>query len=253
MDDALEQDQLGLCFFVAGAGGLARLVEPPLHHRQIRKGELAGNDVVIAHRIDGTHDMHDIRILKRPNHVHDGVDFADVRQELIAEAFALRGAFDESGDIDELHDGRNLLLRFDDLVQLLEPWIGDRDDTDVRLDRAERIVLRSRGLGRRQRVEEGRLPDIWKTYDSQAEHQLLSHFSTVSIICGVSASTSFSSCRSNGASTCSAQSPTPSGRGPTPIRRRAYCGDWSAPSMLFSPLCPPADPSGRNRKVPRRS
>jgi len=34
--------------------------------------------------------------------VDDGVHFADVGEELIAEPFALRGALHEPGDIDEL-------------------------------------------------------------------------------------------------------------------------------------------------------
>src|SRR3989442_102399 len=74
-----------------------------------------------------------------------------------------------------------------------------------------------------------------------------------STIGGRSAATCWCCWGVNGASTYWAQSPTPSGSGPTRIRNRAYWRDWSAASMLLRPLCPPADPSARRRKVPQGS
>src|SRR5207247_2394469 len=68
--------------------------------------------------------------------------------------------------------------------------------------------------------------------------------------CGMMASTCSRSSGVNGASTYSDQSLTPSGKGPTPMRRRAYCGDRRALSMLFRPLWPPAEPSPRSRNAP---
>src|SRR2546425_6704816 len=79
------------------------------------------------------------------------------------------------------------------------------------------------------------------------------HCVTASTIGGKSAATCSCCSGVNGASTYSDQSPTPSGSGPTPIRNRAYWRDWSAASMLLRPLCPPADPSARRRKVPQGS
>ena len=43
------------------------------------------------------------------------VDFADVGEKFIAEAFAGAGALDETGDVDELEHGRDDLLRFRDV------------------------------------------------------------------------------------------------------------------------------------------
>ena len=99
---------------------------------------------MIAHRIDGPHDVHDVGILERANHVHHGIDFPDLREELIAEALALRGALDQAGDVHELHDCGHLFLGFDDRVEPLEPGIGNFDNADIRLDSAERVVLRRR-------------------------------------------------------------------------------------------------------------
>ena len=46
--------------------------------------------------------MHDVVVLEAAHHVRDGVGLADVREELVAEALALRGAGDQAGDVDEL-------------------------------------------------------------------------------------------------------------------------------------------------------
>src|SRR2546426_8147472 len=43
----LEQDELRLRLLVAGAGGLAGLLEAPLHDREVRDRELARDDVVV--------------------------------------------------------------------------------------------------------------------------------------------------------------------------------------------------------------
>ena len=101
---------------------------------------------MIAHGIDRSHHVDHVGILEAANHMYHGVDFANVREELVAEPFALRGALHEAGDVHELHDGGDFAFGFDDLVQLLEPRIGDLDHPDVRLHGAERVVLRGRRL-----------------------------------------------------------------------------------------------------------
>ena len=78
LHDALEQHELELGFLIAGARRLARLVEPALDHGEIRQRELARDDVVVAHRIDRAHHVHDVGVFEGANHVHDGVHFADV-------------------------------------------------------------------------------------------------------------------------------------------------------------------------------
>jgi hypothetical protein len=45
--------------------------------------------------------MGDVGILETAHHMGDGVDLADVGEELIAEAFALGGAANQAGDVDE--------------------------------------------------------------------------------------------------------------------------------------------------------
>ncbi len=65
-------------------------------------------------RVDAAGHVHDVVVLEAAHHVRDRIDLADVRQELVAEPLALRGAGDEAGDVDELHRGRQDLLRVGD-------------------------------------------------------------------------------------------------------------------------------------------
>ena len=96
----------------------------------------------VGNRIDLAGDMHDVRILEASHHVRDRVALADVGEELIAQAFALRGTRHQSRDIDELDRRSDHLLRLGDGGELCEPRVGHLDDADVGVDGAERIVLR---------------------------------------------------------------------------------------------------------------
>ncbi len=86
--------------------------------------------------------MGDLVVLKDPSDLADRVRLPDVRQELVAQAFALGGAAHNPGDVDELDCRRQFLLRAEDLGQLAQPRIRHPDHADIRLDRRERIVGR---------------------------------------------------------------------------------------------------------------
>ena len=55
-------------------------------------------------RIDLAGDVHDVGVLEAAHDMRDRVGLADVREELVAEALALRRARDEARDVDELDD-----------------------------------------------------------------------------------------------------------------------------------------------------
>ena len=116
--------------------------------------------------------MGDVAVLETAQHVDDGVDFADIGEELVAETLAFRGAADEAGDIDEFQAGRDDLDRLADLRQHVQTRVRHADATDVRLDRAERIIGRLRRGGRGQRVEQGRFADIGQADDAAVETHL---------------------------------------------------------------------------------
>ena len=110
------------------------------------------DDFAIAHRIDRAHDVGDVGILEAANDVHDRVGLANVGEELVAESFAFGRAFDESRDVDELHDSRHRSLWLDDPRELTEARVRHFHHPDVRLDGAERII-RSFRLRRGEGVE----------------------------------------------------------------------------------------------------
>ena len=113
--------------------------------------------------------MGDVAILEAAHDMGDGVAFADVGEELVAEAFAFRRTAHEAGDIDEGEARRDDLFRSCDLAERFQPFVRHRDVADVRLDGAERVIrsLRCGGLG--QRVEEGRFADIRQPDDTAFE------------------------------------------------------------------------------------
>ncbi len=69
----------------------------------------------VGHRIDAAFDMGDVAVFEAAQHVYDGVDFADIGEELVAEAFALRRAAHQACDVDEGDARRDQLLRFGDV------------------------------------------------------------------------------------------------------------------------------------------
>ena len=46
--------------------------------------------------------------------MHDGIGFTDVGKKLVAQPLALAGAGDQTGNVDELDNGRLDFLRLDD-------------------------------------------------------------------------------------------------------------------------------------------
>src|SRR6202008_3783236 len=102
-------------------------------------------------------------------HMGDGIDLADIGEELIAEAFPLRGAAHEAGDIDEGEARWNDFRRPRDRGKRGEPRVGDRDLAHIRLDRAERVIRRLSRRGLRQRIEERRFSDIRQADDAAFE------------------------------------------------------------------------------------
>jgi hypothetical protein len=65
---------------------------------------------------------------------------ADVGEELVAQAFALRRALHDPGDVHEGHRRGQQSLGAEDAGELCEPGVGQVHDADIGLDRGERVV-----------------------------------------------------------------------------------------------------------------
>ena len=61
-----------------------------LHRVEIGEDQFGVDDLDVAHRIDRARDVMNVRVLETAHDLHDGVHLADVGEELVAEAFALR-------------------------------------------------------------------------------------------------------------------------------------------------------------------
>ena len=106
-------------------------------------------------------DVGDVRVLEAAHDLDDRVDLADVLEELVAQTLSLSRRLDQAGDVHELDGRRDDPRGLRDPGERLEPLVGHRDDADVRLDRAERVVRRL-GLSRaRERVEERAISRRW--------------------------------------------------------------------------------------------
>ncbi len=98
----LEQGELGLGLLVARFRLLLRLVDAFGHGVEVGEHQLRGDHFDVPYRIDVPHCMDHIAIFKTAHHLDDGVDLPDVGEELVAQAFALAGAGDQTGDVHEL-------------------------------------------------------------------------------------------------------------------------------------------------------
>ena len=108
----------------------------------------------IGHGVHAAFDMGDVVILETAQHMGDGVAFADIGQELIAQPLALGRALHQPRDVHKGHARGDDLLAACNLGQPVEPVIGHRHLAHVRLDRAEGKIGGLRGGRSGQRVEQ---------------------------------------------------------------------------------------------------
>ena len=96
-------------------------LQPVFDRFEVLELQLGVDDAFVAHGVDRAVHMGDVAVVEAAQYVDDGVRVADVGEELVAQSFAFRRAFDQSGDIDDFDGGRNHPLGFVDLGQLDEP------------------------------------------------------------------------------------------------------------------------------------
>ena len=106
--------------------------------------------------------MNDIGIVKAADNMNDSIHLTNIGKELVSESLALGRTLYQTCDINkfELCGGKfNGVIH---LCQLIKTLIGDRYDTDVRFDSAERIVC-GFSAGVSQRIEKCTFSDIRKS------------------------------------------------------------------------------------------
>ena len=106
---------------------------------------------------------------ERPQDEHDGVDLADVGEELVAEALALAGALDEAADVDDLHGGVHDVAALRHLGEAVEALVGHLGDADVGVLGGER-VRRGERAAAGEGVVQRALPGVGEADEAEAFH-----------------------------------------------------------------------------------
>ena len=161
---------LGLGDFVADADRLVEAFEALGERRVVGKDQFGVDDLNVTDGVDGATDVMDVVVLETADDLHNGVDFADVAEELVAEAFTGAGALDEAGDVHEFDGGWDELFGAGDFRERLESGIRHGDNADIGVDRAKGIVGRLGLAGACDRIEQGGFANIRKTDDTCGEH-----------------------------------------------------------------------------------
>ena len=136
----------------------------------VGEDELGVDHFDVAERIDRAHVVDDVVILEATHDMDDGIDLADVGEELVAEAFALARAFDQAGNVDKLNRAGSPCWCWRSHAAAPRRSSGTCTTPDVRVDRAERIVCRLRLARARQGVEQCAFTHIGQTYDTSLKH-----------------------------------------------------------------------------------
>ena len=144
-DQGLHQRYRGDAVPVAATRLLLHGGEAALQAVQIGQHELGFHDFGIADGVHAAFHVSDVAILEAAQHVNDGVGFADIGQELVAQSLAAAGATHQAGDVYEFQAGGDGFLRLADRGQDAQPWIGHTYAAYIRLDRAEWVISCLRG------------------------------------------------------------------------------------------------------------
>lgn len=147
---------------------LLQLRQRVLDGLQIGEDQLGVDGFNVVGRIDLAVDVHDIIVFEGTHNLADRVGFANVGEELVAQAFAFRSALDDACDVDEGDGGRHDLLRVHELGKHRQTVIRQWHDAGVRFDGGERIVFRQYVVTG-QCVEHGGLADVRQSDDSDSK------------------------------------------------------------------------------------
>ena len=167
--DRLQQGhQLGSFLVIARTRGLGVAVQRLLHSGQVGQAQLGLDHFNVGNRVNLVRHVDHVGVFKATHHVHNRVGFADVGQELVAQAFALGSASHQACDVHKLHNRGHDALGRDDLSQLVQAGIGHLHHTSVRLNRAEGVIFSS-NAGFSQGVKEGGLAHVGQAHDAALE------------------------------------------------------------------------------------
>ncbi len=98
---------LELCLRISRLRGPRCPVQPPLDRGEIGQPELDVDHFAVAYGVGRSHDVLNVGVVERPDHVDDCIHLADVGQKLVAEPLAPARPLHEARDVQELHGRRD--------------------------------------------------------------------------------------------------------------------------------------------------
>ena len=110
-DQFFDDCRFRLGHFVPRAHGFVQPVAALLQGREVGEDQFRVDDFDVPHRVDISGDMMDVPVFKTADHLDNGVDLADVAQELVSQALPLARAAHKARDIHELDHRRHEFLR----------------------------------------------------------------------------------------------------------------------------------------------
>ena len=146
-------------------GQLLGLLHSSVQKLQIRENQLQFNGFNISDGVYGTVHMDYIVIFEATHHMHNGIRFPDISQELVSQAFSLGSAPNQPRNIHKLDNRRSDFFRMIQVRQKFQALIRHRHYAYIGVNSTEGVVGRLRprlGNG----IKEGGLSHIWQTDNS---------------------------------------------------------------------------------------
>jgi len=108
-DELFAEGKFSLGLLFASLGILLSLVLAALDGLHVGEDKLGIDHLDVRHGVDAAADMRDVAIFKAAHDVDDGIDLADMAEELVPEALTLAGTLHEACDVHELDRGGHQL------------------------------------------------------------------------------------------------------------------------------------------------
>ena len=157
----------GAGLLVAGLGGFGQTRGPVRHHFQVAENQLGVDGLNVAQRVHAAFHVHNVGAVKAANHMHNGVAFPNVAQELVAQALALGRALYKARNVHKFHNGRCFFIGVPDFGQLVQPGVRHGHDAGVGVDGAEGVVGRRRVFGAGDGVEQGAFAYVGQAHNAE--------------------------------------------------------------------------------------
>ncbi len=137
----------------------------PFQNFQIGKYQLQIDSFDIANRVDRAVHMYNVGVLKATHNMDNRVHLADVRKELIAQAFALACPAYKPRNVYKFNYSGRRLCGIIHFRKLCKPFVRYGNNAHIRVDGAEGIVS-GLGLSQRHRIKQGTFAHVGQTHDS---------------------------------------------------------------------------------------